>query len=802
MGSSTEDSRKLVSLEVDEKLKRLQDWVNSREPPNRHHKRDSIDSESSISLSTSNNSIANSSGSNNTTHPREGDMNESKDIPQEGLENRIVSTSADSNSNPDQNAYPCYSLTQASTVSVNSEAMSKASDTDLSRNAQATSGCLYPSSQESLRSDTSSGVNGELESQPQSHAPSALSGDSLEYSLSASQLVVDSRGDSAASVACDNAETVPVKGLEPSIPTAPVESKPNLECVDIKVEGVGDSSVLVRTEERGSGLLNACVRPALAPVLTVSSASSTTATPASPLPTLAKNHFPKANSYSWYPSACELEPNDPKSALELHAAILVEMRRRGLSQANAGAEAKLAPAADDESSGSNPSSVGQPMMSRFLNKPHITPHPSSTALCWALLRWIRASRKMPDANSAAGTPNDAVQFCDICNRVSSTFSSVFGFYRHVAWCKKKSNETEVSAVQNEAIENGVNRSPIASNVHTQLLNARQQRQQEAEEDSDVTTDTDIDSSSRTHTSRYQSIAPKASISAAQRNASGGEGGSASKRANVAVGAVGSDTYVSSQSLTAALCAAGAACRAIDIVMAAPTAESGKCNTNAFVCTRPPGHHAGRYGCTSKCLTSGFCLFNNAAIALVYSRVKWGISRVAVVDIDVHFGNGTADILKNDPNAFFASVHMVYGSDNTGNFYPCCGRGTENPKTLKRNKNVLSELGYLPEKSSRGVYDGLPCDSKDTHEDTHGFYPSGLGGNEVSDNYMCVGVYPNRWKDVVDIGSSGYAAKTPPDSYCQPAYLSGSAGFRQALQHIIIPRLLKFNPELLIISGDI
>ena len=66
------------------------------------------------------------------------------------------------------------------------------------------------------------------------------------------------------------------------------------------------------------------------------------------------------------------------------------------------------------------------------------------------------------------------------------------------------------------------------------------------------------------------------------------------------------------SLQAALCAAGTSCRAVDIVMCSD-------NTNAFACTRPPGHHAGRYGCTGGCLSTGFCLLNNAAVALVYAR---------------------------------------------------------------------------------------------------------------------------------------------------------------------------------------
>jgi len=74
----------------------------------------------------------------------------------------------------------------------------------------------------------------------------------------------------------------------------------------------------------------------------------------------------------------------------------------------------------------------------------------------------------------------------------------------------------------------------------------------------------------------------------------------------------SDTYLSKNSLEAALCNAGVACRAVDIVFS-------NTNTNVFVCARPPGHHAGRYGLTSGCMSTGFCLLNNAAIAAVYAR---------------------------------------------------------------------------------------------------------------------------------------------------------------------------------------
>ena len=169
----------------------------------------------------------------------------------------------------------------------------------------------------------------------------------------------------------------------------------------------------------------------------------------------------------------------------------------------------------------------------------------------------------------------------------------------------------------------------------------------------------------------------------------------------------SDTYISANSVRAALCASGSACKAVDIAV---------CNegTNAFACTRPPGHHAGRYGCTSGCLSTGFCLLNNAAIAAIYARVRWGLERVAIVDIDVHFGNGTAELLRNDPNSFFASVHMIYGEDNDG--------------MKKKDDEDDTSASSPPPRKTR------PSQSL-------GFYPARLGSTEVTANYVSVGVYP-------------------------------------------------------------
>jgi acetoin utilization deacetylase AcuC-like enzyme len=105
-----------------------------------------------------------------------------------------------------------------------------------------------------------------------------------------------------------------------------------------------------------------------------------------------------------------------------------------------------------------------------------------------------------------------------------------------------------------------------------------------------------------------------------------------------------DTIMSAGSAEAAARAAGGACLAVDAVM------EGWART-AFAAVRPPGHHA------EPNKPMGFCLFNNAAVAALHARVRWGIERVAVVDFDVHHGNGTQAIFAADPGLFYASSHQ-------------------------------------------------------------------------------------------------------------------------------------------------
>jgi acetoin utilization deacetylase AcuC-like enzyme len=105
-----------------------------------------------------------------------------------------------------------------------------------------------------------------------------------------------------------------------------------------------------------------------------------------------------------------------------------------------------------------------------------------------------------------------------------------------------------------------------------------------------------------------------------------------------------DTVLSPASAEAALRAAGAGVEAVDAVMAGHA-------TRAFCAVRPPGHHATRD------VAMGFCLFNSIAVAALHALETHGLDRVAVVDFDVHHGNGTQAIFEHDRRVLFASSHQ-------------------------------------------------------------------------------------------------------------------------------------------------
>lgn len=113
-----------------------------------------------------------------------------------------------------------------------------------------------------------------------------------------------------------------------------------------------------------------------------------------------------------------------------------------------------------------------------------------------------------------------------------------------------------------------------------------------------------------------------------------------------------DTWLSPGSVTAALHAVGGACAAVDAVVAGEA-------RNAFLAARPPGHHAETE------TAMGFCLLGTVAIAALRALHHYNLPRVAVVDFDVHHGNGTQDLLWNEPRALFCSSHQMPLYPGTG-----------------------------------------------------------------------------------------------------------------------------------------
>ena len=115
-----------------------------------------------------------------------------------------------------------------------------------------------------------------------------------------------------------------------------------------------------------------------------------------------------------------------------------------------------------------------------------------------------------------------------------------------------------------------------------------------------------------------------------------------------------DTMMGPVSLSAALHATGAVILATDLVMRGEA-------DNAFCCIRPPGHHAGRER------AAGFCIFNHVATGVAHAIAEYGLERVAIIDFDVHHGDGTEDIFKDNPKIMLCSTFQHP-------FYP--GRGAD------------------------------------------------------------------------------------------------------------------------------
>ncbi len=122
-----------------------------------------------------------------------------------------------------------------------------------------------------------------------------------------------------------------------------------------------------------------------------------------------------------------------------------------------------------------------------------------------------------------------------------------------------------------------------------------------------------------------------------------------------------DTSMNPQSLSASLRAAGAVVRATDLVM-------GGGATRAFCAVRPPGHHA------TPDRAMGFCVFNNVAVGAAQALEQHGLERIAILDFDVHHGNGTEAMFRDDPRVLFCSTFQHP-------YYPFCGADSGNEHVI-------------------------------------------------------------------------------------------------------------------------
>ena len=146
--------------------------------------------------------------------------------------------------------------------------------------------------------------------------------------------------------------------------------------------------------------------------------------------------------------------------------------------------------------------------------------------------------------------------------------------------------------------------------------------------------------------------------------------------------IGGDTYTTRETWNCAREAAGAACVAVEAILDGTV-------KNALSLVRPPGHHAGYNS------IEGFCLINNIAVAARHAQEKYGVQRIAIIDFDVHHGNGTQDIFYDDPSVLFISSHMF-----SPWFYPGSGGFAEfgRGKGMGWNMNIplppgVGDRGY-------------------------------------------------------------------------------------------------------------
>lgn len=282
-----------------------------------------------------------------------------------------------------------------------------------------------------------------------------------------------------------------------------------------------------------------------------------------------------------------------------------------------------------------------------------------------------------------------------------------------------------------------------------------------------------------------------------------------------------DTYVCNKSHIAAMHAAAVVCNAVDVVMHSMKKESRNSESSqesdsessdekaaperhsVFCLVRPPGHHVGRYGRTTGCCSHGFCLLNNVAIGVAHARVQWNLRRVAIFDFDVHFGNGTYEIFKDDGNVFFSSLHLQ--SDPTSDV-PFFASELPGADVLSDSNCCISIPGLdrLDRDDDRSADDSDASDDNDASRPAAGAKKDIAGADAVlAPGTTAVGEADASRTSLAKIscgptGSKGAVANSGAPSL--PTAPRGREAFRIAFEQSVLPRLRAFDPELIFLSS--
>ncbi|GMH79579.1 hypothetical protein TL16_g08191 [Triparma laevis f. inornata] len=268
----------------------------------------------------------------------------------------------------------------------------------------------------------------------------------------------------------------------------------------------------------------------------------------------------------------------------------------------------------------------------------------------------------------------------------------------------------------------------------------------------------------------------------------------------------SDTTFTAGSLKAARRAAGAVKHAVDRVLLGR-------NRNAFAVVRPPGHHAGVGGLLEGAESCGFCIFNNIAAGALHALAahQSRCGKVAIIDIDVHHGNGTQEIVKNftEPHRlFFFSAHLWDTDEKTDyTFYPGSGSdsqedgGEENPNIINvpiapqwRNSTVSTAIQKNKAKEElEGIKEEITAQGHNTRGGR------GRGKREEDEDK---GEEEDDEEKEEDEGG-GEEEKVDGRSRTYPQhYLKGTGykAYRAAIEQRLLPALRKFNPDLILLSS--